>query len=140
VGAIHLLRYPRRVGAVPGLCSREWRLRDRRQTAAAIYGLYTAGTYLTALPGGWIADRLIGARSAVIIGGLFITLGNVLLAISESASGFYIGLFVIVLGVGLLKPNVSAMVAELYPEGGARRDSGLRFSTWESTSARLWAR
>jgi proton-dependent oligopeptide transporter, POT family len=94
------------------------------KTAAAIYGLYTAGTYLTALPGGWIADRLIGARLAVIIGGLFITLGNVLLAISSSANGFYIGLFVIVLGVGLLKPNVSAMVAELYPEGGARRDSG----------------
>ena len=94
------------------------------KTAAAIYGLYTAGTYLTALPGGWIADRLIGARLAVMIGGLFITLGNVLLAISSSASGFYIGLFVIVLGVGLLKPNVSAMVAELYPEGGARRDSG----------------
>jgi proton-dependent oligopeptide transporter, POT family len=94
------------------------------KTAAAIYGLYTAGTYLTALPGGWIADRLIGARTAVMIGGIFITIGNGLLAISSGPSGFYIGLLVIVLGVGLLKPNVSAMVAELYPEGGARLDSG----------------
>ena len=94
------------------------------KTAVAIYGLYTAGTYLVALPGGWIADRLIGARRAVLIGGLGITLGNVLLATSGSPRAFYIGLVVIVLGVGLLKPNVSCMVAELYPEGGARRDAG----------------
>jgi proton-dependent oligopeptide transporter, POT family len=94
------------------------------KTATAIYGLYTAGVYLAALPGGWIADRLIGAQRAVLLGGLAITLGNTLLAISSSALGFYIGLFVIVLGVGLLKPNVSAIVADLYPEGGARLDSG----------------
>ena len=94
------------------------------KTAAAIYGMYTAGTYLVALPGGWIADRLIGARRAVLIGGLFITLGNALLAASTSPRGFYLGLVVIVLGVGLLKPNVSAMVADLYPEGGARLDAG----------------
>jgi POT family proton-dependent oligopeptide transporter len=94
------------------------------KTAAAIYGLYTAGTYLVALPGGWIADRLIGARRAVLIGGLFITLGNALLAASTAPRGFYLGLVVIVLGVGLLKPNVSAMVADLYPEGGARLDAG----------------
>ncbi len=94
------------------------------RTAAAIYGMYTAGTYLVALPGGWIADRLIGARRAVLIGGLFITLGNALLAASSAPRGFYLGLVVIVLGVGLLKPNVSAMVADLYPEGGARLDAG----------------
>src|SRR5271156_6332719 len=94
------------------------------KTATAIYGLYTAGVYLAALPGGWIADRLIGAQRAVLVGGLAITLGNTLLAISSSALGFYIGLFVIVLGVGLLKPNVSAIVADLYPEGGARLDAG----------------
>src|SRR5271156_950291 len=94
------------------------------KTATAIYGLYTAGVYLAALPGGWIADRLIGAQRAVLVGGLAITLGNTLLAISSSALGFYIGLFLIVLGVGLLKPNVSAIVADLYPEGGARLDSG----------------
>ncbi len=94
------------------------------KTATAIYGLYTAGAYLAALPGGWIADRLIGAQRAVLIGGLAITLGNTLLAVSSSPRGFYLGLVVIVLGVGLLKPNVSAIVAELYPEGGARLDSG----------------
>ena len=94
------------------------------KTAAAIYGLYTAGVYLAALPGGWVADRLIGARRAVLIGGIGIALGNSLLAASTTPRGFYLGLVVIVLGVGLLKPNVSAMVAELYPEGGARLDAG----------------
>ena len=57
-------------------------------------------------------------------GGLAITLGNALLASSTTPRGFYIGLVVIVLGVGLLKPNVSAIVADLYPEGGARLDAG----------------
>ena len=94
------------------------------KTATAIYGLYTAGTYLAALPGGWIADRLIGAQRAVLVGGLAITLGNALLAMSTSPKGFFIGLMVIVLGVGMLKPNASAIVADLYPEGGARLDSG----------------
>jgi proton-dependent oligopeptide transporter, POT family len=94
------------------------------KTATAIYGLYTAGAYLAALPGGWIADRLIGAQRAVLAGGMAITLGNALLAVSSSPRGFYLGLVVIVIGVGLLKPNVSAIVAGLYPEGGARLDSG----------------
>ena len=93
------------------------------RTAAAIYGLYTASVYLAGLPGGWVADRLIGAQRAVMLGGAFITLGNLLLAVSTSPTGFYIGLLIIVLGVGLLKPNVSAIVAGLYPEGGARLDS-----------------
>jgi POT family proton-dependent oligopeptide transporter len=93
------------------------------KTGAAIYGLYNAGVYLASLPGGWIADRLIGAQRAVMAGGVAITLGNTLLATSTSPKGFYLGLFVIVLGVGLLKPNVSAIVAGLYPEGGARLDS-----------------
>jgi POT family proton-dependent oligopeptide transporter len=58
------------------------------KTATAIYGLYTAGTYLAALPGGWIADRLIGAQRAVLVGGVAITLGNALLAMSTSPKGF----------------------------------------------------
>jgi POT family proton-dependent oligopeptide transporter len=94
------------------------------KTAVAIYGLYNAGVYLAALPGGWVADRLIGAQRAVMVGGLAIALGNAMLAISSNPTGFYLGLVVIVLGVGLLKPNVSAIVAGLYPEGGARLDSG----------------
>jgi proton-dependent oligopeptide transporter, POT family len=94
------------------------------KTATAIYGLYNAAVYLAALPGGWIADRLIGAQRAVMAGGIAITIGNTLLATSTTPHGFYIGLVVIVLGVGLLKPNVSAIVADLYPEGGARLDAG----------------
>src|SRR5258705_10845260 len=94
------------------------------KTAAAIYGLYTASAYLAGLPGGWIADRLIGAQRAVLAGGVATSLGNALLALSTTPRGFYLGLVVIVIGVGLLKPNVSAIVADLYPEGGARLDSG----------------
>jgi proton-dependent oligopeptide transporter, POT family len=93
------------------------------KTATAIYGLYNAAVYLAGLPGGWIADRLIGAQRAVMAGGIAITIGNILLATSTTPNGFYIGLAVIVLGVGLLKPNVSAIVADLYPEGGARLDA-----------------
>src|SRR6202789_4403349 len=66
------------------------------KTATAIYGLYTAGAYLAALPGGWIADRLIGARHAVLIGGIGIALGNAILAVSTAPRGFYIGLIVII--------------------------------------------
>jgi POT family proton-dependent oligopeptide transporter len=94
------------------------------KTATAIYGLYTSAVFLVALPGGWIADRLIGARRAVLIGGLTIMAGNATLAVSTSPAAFYVGLVVIVIGVGLLKPNVSAIVADLYPEGGARLDAG----------------
>jgi POT family proton-dependent oligopeptide transporter len=92
-------------------------------SASAIYGLYLGSTYLLGLPGGWIADRLLGAQRAVISGGVFIVVGNALLAFGNTAL-FFIGLLVIALGVGLLKPNVSALVASLYPEGGARRDAG----------------
>ncbi len=94
------------------------------KTATSIYGLYTASVYLAGLPGGWIADRLIGARAAIITGGLLIAVGNGVLALAAGLHQFYAGLAVIVLGVGLLKPNVSAVVAELYPEGGARLDAG----------------
>jgi proton-dependent oligopeptide transporter, POT family len=94
------------------------------RTATAIYGLYTASAYLAALPGGWIADRLIGAQRAVLAGGIGISLGNAMLAMSSSPRGFYIGLVIVVIGIGLLKPNASAMVADLYPERGARLDAG----------------
>ena len=93
------------------------------RTASAIYGMYIGGTYLFGLLGGWIADRLLGAQRAVVVGGAFIAAGNVMLALG-SAEVFFLGLLVITIGVGLLKPNASAMVAGLYPEGGARRDAG----------------
>jgi POT family proton-dependent oligopeptide transporter len=94
------------------------------KTATAIYGLYTAAVYIVALPGGWIADRLIGAQKAVLYGGILIALGSFGLWLSPNASMFYLGLIVIIFGVGLLKPNISALVADLYPEGGGRRDAG----------------
>jgi len=93
------------------------------KTATAIYGLYMAGVYLTSLPGGWIADRLIGQQRAVFYGGIIIALGHFTLAIPRREA-FFVGLILIVFGTGLLKPNASAMVGDLYPEGGARRDAG----------------
>jgi len=94
------------------------------RTATAIYGLYTAAVYVVAWPGGWIADRLIGSQAAVIWGGVIMTIGSVMLAIPAPPVLFYLGLAVIVTGVGLLKPNISVIVSGLYPEGGARRDAG----------------
>lgn len=95
------------------------------ETAGAIYGLYTGAVFLGSLPGGWIADRLIGQRNAVFYGGIVIMLGNFILAIPASPPVFYLGLAVITVGVGLLKPNISAIVGSLY-EGlpGERRDAG----------------
>jgi POT family proton-dependent oligopeptide transporter len=93
------------------------------KTANAIYGLYISATYLLSLFGGWIADRLIGQQRSVFAGGVLIMLGNACLAVGDPRL-FFIGLIVIVLGVGLLKPNISAIVAQLYPEGGSRRDAG----------------
>jgi POT family proton-dependent oligopeptide transporter len=94
------------------------------KTATAIYGLYTAAVFMAALPGGWIADRLIGAQRAVMVGGALMTLGSLMLSIPGPKELFFGGLLVIILGVGLLKPNVSTLVADLYPEGGGRRDAG----------------
>ena len=94
------------------------------RTAAAIYGLYVGGTYLACLPGGWLGDRLLGGQRAVLIGGIVITLGHLLLGLAPSTAVFFLGLLVIVIGTGLLKPNATAIVAQLYPEGGARRDAG----------------
>lgn len=93
------------------------------QYAGAIYGLYTAGVYLLAVPGGWVADRLLGQQKAVWYGGIIIAAGHFSLAVPR-IEAFFLGLFLIVVGTGLLKPNVSSIVGELYPEGGARRDAG----------------
>ncbi len=91
--------------------------------AGPIYGLYTAMVYMTAVPGGWVADRLIGQRRAVFIGGVVIALGHVSLMF-HALSMFYLGLFLIVIGTGLLKPNISTMVGQLYDDKDARRDAG----------------
>ena len=89
----------------------------------AIYGLYTSMVYLATMPGGWIADRLIGPRRAVLYGGLFIAAGHFSMALASLAT-FYLGLFLIVIGTGLLKGNVSVIVGKLYAMGDIRRDAG----------------
>jgi POT family proton-dependent oligopeptide transporter len=93
------------------------------QTATAIYGLYTAAVYVIALPGGWIADRLIGGQRAVWYGGIIIMCGHFILAI-PSVWAFFTGLAFVAIGTGLLKPNISAIVGEFYPPGDPRRDGG----------------
>ncbi len=97
-----------------------------RPTAAAIVGIYASTVYLAALPGGWIADRWLGLRRSIWYGGLFITAGHLAIGFSAvlARPAFFTGLVLIVIGTGLLKPNVSAIVGDLYPEGGARRDAG----------------
>jgi POT family proton-dependent oligopeptide transporter len=92
-------------------------------TAGAIYGLYTSTAYLCAVPGGWVADRLIGQQRCVWYGGILISIGNFMLSV-PAGNFFYFGLVVTALGTGLLKPNASAIVGELYvDQPGARRDS-----------------
>ncbi len=93
------------------------------RSAGAVYGLYTFGVYALALPGGWIADRLVGQRKAVLYGGILIALGHYSMALPWTAT-FFFGLVLIVLGTGLLKPNVSAIVGDLYTDKGAKRDAG----------------
>ena len=98
-----------------------------RTQASAIVGIYAASVYLMSLPGGWIADRLLGLRRAVFIGAILIALGHLSIGVASFAGSrvpFFLGLILIVLGTGLLKPNISAIVGDLYPEGGARRDAG----------------
>lgn len=97
-----------------------------RESAAAIVGIYASSVYLASLPGGWIADRWLGLRRAIWWGGVLIALGHLSIALSAvfAHQAFFLGLILIVMGTGLLKPNISAIVGDLYPEGGARRDSG----------------
>ncbi len=101
-----------------------------RPQASAIVGIYAASVYLASLPGGWIADRWLGLRRAILAGAVLITSGHLAIGVSGVAGAgagkifFFLGLVLIVLGTGLLKPNISAIVGDLYPEGGARRDAG----------------
>tara|TARA_B110000444_G_scaffold261539_1_gene314883 strand:+ start:2011 stop:3342 length:1332 start_codon:yes stop_codon:yes gene_type:complete len=91
--------------------------------ALALYGWYTMLVYVASIPGGWIADRLIGQKKSVLIGGLSLCLGHCILAVEEMWA-FYSGLGLIIAGVGLLKPNISTMVGGLYAQGDLRRDKG----------------
>lgn len=95
-------------------------------TAIGIFGVYSATIYLLTVPGGWIADRMIGPYRAVLIGGCVIASGHYVLAIPVDGS-LWPGMALIAIGTGLLKPNISAMVGELYDQDideGERRDAG----------------
>ncbi|HEU4748839.1 MAG TPA: oligopeptide:H+ symporter, partial [Gemmatimonadaceae bacterium] len=101
-----------------------------RGQASAIVGIYGFGVYLASLPGGWVADRLLGLQRAIFVGACLITSGHLSIGLSGLAGPgggkvpFFLGLVLIVMGTGLLKPNISAIVGDLYPEGGSRRDAG----------------
>src|ERR1700678_4039290 len=91
--------------------------------AGAIYSVYAAMVYLLCLAGGWVADRITGQRRAVLYGGVLIAAGNFCLA-TPGVMFFYAGLGLIMMGTGMLKPNVSVIVGQLYAPGDKRRDSG----------------
>ncbi|MFD1614684.1 peptide MFS transporter [Gelatiniphilus marinus] len=88
-----------------------------------LYGWYTMLVYVASIPGGWIADKFLGQKKTVMLGGLLLCFGHGILAIPQSWA-FFTGLALIILGVGGLKPNISTMVGGLYKEGDIRRDSG----------------
>ena len=92
-------------------------------SASAIYGIYSACVYLVALIGGWLADRHIGQQKAILYGGIVIMLGHFLLAFTNLQT-FYLGLIFVVLGTGLLKPNISAIVGGLYEDDIEKKQSG----------------
>lgn len=91
--------------------------------ALALYGWYTMLVYVSSIPGGWIADRLLGQKKTVMLGGALLCIGHSILAFNSVAS-FYMGCFFIILGVGCLKPNISSMVGGLYKPKDERRDLG----------------
>jgi proton-dependent oligopeptide transporter, POT family len=93
------------------------------EDAGRIYGNYTMAVYMLAIPGGFIADRIIGARRAVLLGGWTIAAGHYALAV-PSLSTFYLGLLLVAFGTGLFKPNISALVGALYAPDDTRRDAG----------------
>jgi POT family proton-dependent oligopeptide transporter len=91
--------------------------------ALALYGWYTMMVYVMSIPGGIIADKFLGQKKSVYLGGVLLLFGHSILAIEQSWA-FYTGLVLIVLGVGMLKPNISTMVGGLYSKGDIRRDKG----------------
>lgn len=91
--------------------------------AYGIYGLYIATVYLLSLPGGWVADRVLGQQRAVLFGGMVIAAGYLMLAVPSRAV-FFAGLAVVAIGTGLLKPNISTIVGQIYTPEDRRRDSG----------------
>jgi len=93
-------------------------------TALAIMSIYGSLVYMSGIIGGWLADRIFGTSKAIFYGGVLIMFGHIILSIPGSIGMFYISMVLIVLGTGLLKPNVSSVVGEIYSPGDLRRDAG----------------
>lgn len=93
------------------------------KSAYAIYGAYTALVYATPFIGGMLADKLLGARRAVVLGGMLMAAGHLLMTI-EDKMAFSVALALLICGNGFFKPNISTMVGALYPPGSSRRDGG----------------
>ncbi|KIL49280.1 peptide MFS transporter [Jeotgalibacillus soli] len=93
-------------------------------TALAIMSIYGSLVYMSGIIGGWLADRIFGTSKAVFYGGILIMLGHIVLAIPGSIALFFVSMVLIVLGTGLLKPNVSSIVGDMYSEEDNRRDAG----------------
>jgi proton-dependent oligopeptide transporter, POT family len=112
-----------------------------RGEASAIVGIYASSVYLASLPGGWIADRWLGLRRSIFWGGVLIALGHLAIGLSAifAHQAFFLGLILIVMGTGMLKPNISALVGDLYPAGGARQDSGFAIFYMGINSGALFA-
>jgi len=91
--------------------------------ALKLYGWYTMLVYVASIPGGIIADKMLGQKQSVLLGGILLCFGHGILAV-EQMWAFYTGLLLIVAGVGMLKPNISTMVGGLYKKGDIRRDKG----------------
>lgn len=91
--------------------------------ALKLYGWYTMLVYVMSIPGGLIADKLLGQKRSVMIGAIILVAGHGVLAIEELWA-FYTGLILVILGVGMLKPNISTMVGGLYEKNDIRRDKG----------------
>lgn len=94
------------------------------QTALAIMSIYGSLVYMSGVIGGWLADRIFGTSQAVFYGGILIMFGHIVLAIPGNVTMFFVSMILIVIGTGLLKPNVSAMVGDIYSEKDDRRDAG----------------
>lgn len=93
------------------------------QSASLIYGFFTGFVYFTPLIGGWLADRFIGQRRAITIGGITMMLGQFVLFGINTQAGLYLGLFLLIIGNGFFKPNISTLVGRLYADGDPKRDS-----------------
>ena len=95
-----------------------------KTVALSIMSIYGSLVYMSGIIGGWLADRIFGTSKAIFYGGIFIMLGHIALAIPGNITLFFVSMVLIVIGTGLLKPNVSSVVGDIYPENDNRRDAG----------------